>query len=160
MILEKFTCVVCMEDIEGEYLEDTGGCPHFTCPTCKNSTCEGCVEQMGGDNIFRIQNGTDFIKGKCPVCKQMDWKFYFNDEILWWFKNKEGGSGCVECKKSDVSCDSIDKDYITITKTCKWYSEILLKDWFWFRSCDEDCKNPRCGLCVFRKLKYGNFSKS
>ena len=78
-------CCICNEEWthkEYEELSDDEKAQTNTCKVCDSFICIRCREEWGNtlDNKSK--------RFECPVCRTMDWKHYFSEDILWYIKHK------------------------------------------------------------------------
>ena len=84
-------CCICNDEwTHNEYdeLSDDEKAQTNTCKVCNAFVCIGCryeYEKTLDDKSKRF---------KCPVCRTMDWRHYFSEDILWHIKNK--GLDCCD----------------------------------------------------------------
>ncbi len=78
----KMNCCICYEEwTDTEYNElsydEKQQCNK--CKICKSFVCIMCRDKY--NNINKVKSF------ECPICKNMDWKHYYSEEILWFIKN-------------------------------------------------------------------------
>ena len=83
-------CCVCMS--EGHTKEEIDNWDRHAyeipllCKTCNSLTCSSCIFDIG-KQFRKDDNEIKLNKGHCPVCKTIDYKYIFNEELLWLLEN-------------------------------------------------------------------------
>jgi len=78
-------CCICHEEWtleEYEELSDDEKAQTNTCKECNSFVCIMCR--------YEWENTLDNKSKRfgCPICRTMDWKHYFEEDILWWIKHR------------------------------------------------------------------------
>lgn len=78
-------CCICYEkwtNEEYEELSDDEKAQTNTCKICNSFVCISCRY----DHQKTLSNNLKSFE--CAICRNMDWKHYYQEEILWWIKHK------------------------------------------------------------------------
>ena len=82
-------CCICLEPTDAEWYFDEASDDereqHNICPICKAYVCSWCRYDWC-DKLTRWNKVKAFT---CPICRTIDWKHYFSEEILWWIKHND-----------------------------------------------------------------------
>ena len=78
-------CCICNEEWthkEYEELSDDEKAQTNTCKVCNAIVCIMC--RYGYEKTLDNKSK----RFECPICRTMDWKHYFSEDILWYIKHK------------------------------------------------------------------------
>jgi len=78
-------CCIChVEWASGEYeeLDDDEKAQCNLCKICNSFVCISCRFEWEKtlDNQVKCF--------ECPICRNMDWRHYYEEEVIWWIKHK------------------------------------------------------------------------
>tara|TARA_R110002051_G_scaffold276861_1_gene338211 strand:- start:1791 stop:2237 length:447 start_codon:yes stop_codon:yes gene_type:complete len=102
-------CSVCYDNWENEEyndLDEDEKAQTITCKICKTFVCISCLHQMRGENKVWTQ---------CPVCRNVDYKHYFEEDVLWWIKHHSLDYGFLTDDIVSIYHHKLNRDIVPIS---------------------------------------------